>query len=223
MEGQEIRQLRRRAGLTQEALAERLDVDQGTISRWERGIERPRPHSAGRLRDLLMMDAATMVQRRQLAMIRHDMVAGTIHDSSSRLAEVSGRAARFYRRRDGYDIARDSGKTFEEMFLERGGTEAWAAFRQSGLLDGSALLLRLFVSGGGMSHLSHYEPVIERGSVSGFVAYVMRMVAEAPELPEPRLRHADVLRADEAGTLHTLYRGEGADLVMDLLCRDFPD
>ncbi|MEY8841796.1 helix-turn-helix transcriptional regulator, partial [Cribrihabitans sp. XS_ASV171] len=38
----DIRWFRRRIGWTQLDLAERLGVDQGTISRWERGVEAPR-------------------------------------------------------------------------------------------------------------------------------------------------------------------------------------
>ena len=56
MDGSAIRQLRRRLGITQRQLADRLNVDQGTISRWERGVEGPRPAREAALRDMLMED-----------------------------------------------------------------------------------------------------------------------------------------------------------------------
>ena len=37
-----VRLLRKRLGLTQAQLAQRLTVDRATISRWERGQQRPR-------------------------------------------------------------------------------------------------------------------------------------------------------------------------------------
>lgn len=38
MTGKELRALRKSAGLTQRQLSSRVDVDTGTISRWERGV-----------------------------------------------------------------------------------------------------------------------------------------------------------------------------------------
>lgn len=39
---QRLRELRKKAGLTQEELAERVDVHLNTISRWENGIDTPK-------------------------------------------------------------------------------------------------------------------------------------------------------------------------------------
>ena len=41
LDGDELREARRNAGLTQSELADRIDVSQGTISQWETGRETP--------------------------------------------------------------------------------------------------------------------------------------------------------------------------------------
>lgn len=47
-----IRRMRNRLGWTQADLARRLGTDPVTVSRWERGVTRPRPSARKRLRDL---------------------------------------------------------------------------------------------------------------------------------------------------------------------------
>ena len=54
-DGAPIRILRSRLGWTQQRLASELGTDHGTVSRWERGIARPRPSALQRLR-LLGLD-----------------------------------------------------------------------------------------------------------------------------------------------------------------------
>jgi transcriptional regulator with XRE-family HTH domain len=51
--GQRLRELRRRAGLTQEALARRIDVSGDTVRKWERGKRTPILDTAARLCDAL--------------------------------------------------------------------------------------------------------------------------------------------------------------------------
>src|SRR5688572_26931744 len=48
--GAEIRSLRSKLGWTQERLAKELSTDHGTVSRWERGISRPRRSALHRLK-----------------------------------------------------------------------------------------------------------------------------------------------------------------------------
>lgn len=52
MKERAIRALRRRNGWTQVDLAARLGTDAVTVSRWERGVSRPRPSAQARLREL---------------------------------------------------------------------------------------------------------------------------------------------------------------------------
>lgn len=49
----QLRLLRRYHGLKQAVLAEMLNVDQGTVSRWERGVSEPDLSRRRRLRDLM--------------------------------------------------------------------------------------------------------------------------------------------------------------------------
>lgn len=54
--GQNIIELRKRAGLTQEQLAEKLFVSRELVSKWENGSRRPDGESAKRLADILNAD-----------------------------------------------------------------------------------------------------------------------------------------------------------------------
>ncbi len=47
-----IRQLREERSWSQELLARRLDVGQGTVSNWERGLKVPQPRTLLRLAEL---------------------------------------------------------------------------------------------------------------------------------------------------------------------------
>jgi transcriptional regulator with XRE-family HTH domain len=53
-----LRRVRISSGMTQNALAETLNVDQATISRWERGAQVPDEATQARLRDLLFRGRA---------------------------------------------------------------------------------------------------------------------------------------------------------------------
>ena len=52
MPGNEIRKLRKRLGLTQQQLADKLGVDRTTVSRWERGEVEPSPMAERQLEEL---------------------------------------------------------------------------------------------------------------------------------------------------------------------------
>ncbi len=47
-----VRQLREERGWSQELLARRLGVGQGTVSNWERGLKAPQPRTLSRLAEL---------------------------------------------------------------------------------------------------------------------------------------------------------------------------
>lgn len=73
MEKTAIRAFRRQLGWTQWDLAERLGVDQGTVSRWERGVETPRPATAARLRDMVLRGDAAQALRLCETRVRHSL------------------------------------------------------------------------------------------------------------------------------------------------------
>ena len=56
-----IRQLREERGWSQELLARRLGVGQGTVSNWERGLKVPQPRTLLRLADLFDMSPEEIV------------------------------------------------------------------------------------------------------------------------------------------------------------------
>lgn len=94
IDGDLIRELRRRLGLTQGQLAELLHVDQGTISRWERGVESPRPARREALSKLLLKDESRRAMLRSLAIVRQDYLPSTLHDGELTLSEISASAER---------------------------------------------------------------------------------------------------------------------------------
>lgn len=220
MDGAEIRRLRRRAGLTQEALAERVGVEQGTVSRWERDIERPCPRSANALRNLLLVDLERSVALRQIALIRNNLVTGGMIDCGLRLKEINDRALRFYLKRENYDVRNDLGISLEQQMLDRDAVAGWKVLQASGLLKGKALLVRMFHSAEDLSHLTHYEPLYEDGEFAGVVAYIVRSVAVPVEPSAPRLRYADALHLDDLAKMVVLHRGAGWKKVKDLLEND---
>ncbi len=52
MNAEEIQAIRKNLGLTQKGLAELLDIDAITVSRWERGERHPHPVSSRKLQRL---------------------------------------------------------------------------------------------------------------------------------------------------------------------------
>lgn len=57
--GETIRQARERAGMTQEMLAERLDVSRQAVSKWEKDLARPTASKLAALIELLKLPPDT--------------------------------------------------------------------------------------------------------------------------------------------------------------------
>ncbi|MFI9388925.1 helix-turn-helix domain-containing protein [Kutzneria sp. NPDC052558] len=55
-----LRRRREALGFTQETLAERMEVERSTVSRWERGVEKPLPVAQSALADVLEVSAEQM-------------------------------------------------------------------------------------------------------------------------------------------------------------------
>ena len=58
---QRLRELRKKAGLTQEELAEYVDVHLNTISRWENGIDTPKTFKIKRLAEVLHVSESELL------------------------------------------------------------------------------------------------------------------------------------------------------------------
>lgn len=102
MDTKAIAALRHRFGWTQAELAARLGTDAVTVSRWERGVSRPRSSAQARLRDLgtpqrgaitdlartLGHDKAESILRRALLLSVHAPDADFAADPATRLRDV---------------------------------------------------------------------------------------------------------------------------------------
>lgn len=115
------------------------------------------------------------------------------------------------------------GKSLKQQLLEKGGDHSWEVMRISGVLTGEVLLLRLFVSIGDLSYLTHYEPVYQDGELSGILAYIARSVLQGVGVDGPAIRYAEAIYRDEAGSMAVIHRGAGSSAVRALLSDSIPD
>ncbi|MGP1358791.1 helix-turn-helix domain-containing protein [Roseicyclus sp.] len=189
MHGSMIKSRRRRLGLTQEALADLLDVDQGTISRWERGVERPRPSRVSQLNDILGRGADAFHFRRSIAIVRADVLPSALLDSGLVFAEGSSRTERHYRER-GRDMAELVGLPFDGFADMVGMPEVAIYLAEAEYTEGGALLFRFTINNRGRGHTTVAEPLFEDGEFVGSLHYISRYF-DFPENDEVTLEHAD--------------------------------
>lgn len=64
--GEKIRQIRKMSGMTQEELAEKLNVSRQTISKWESGLSSPDLENAANLCSLFQISLDDLVKERQV-------------------------------------------------------------------------------------------------------------------------------------------------------------
>lgn len=211
MDGPTIRELRRRLGITQRQLGDRFEVDQGTVSRWERGVERPRPARMAKLRALLLRDEEHRAFERSLAIVRQDILPATLVCDRARLAEISASGARHFRDR-GRDPDKLIGMSLDAYAEDAGIPELSRLVRESGLLSGDALLMRFSLNIRGMGHTTVYEPLFQDGRLAGVLNYCTRYFA-FPENDESSLERLEVLPADATGAMVTLHRGPREGMI----------
>lgn len=137
-----LKDYRRRHVLTQAALAEILNVDATTVSRWERGRDQPALGIQRRLRSLVMPGTSDVERALRLLIDTSDAIA-VLFDSKYRLLHSSPRH-RALLRLDSSDLY---GKSFERLqsasqaalVQSVGGPRGWI---QNGILKSEATLLR---------------------------------------------------------------------------------
>lgn len=215
MDGTLIRDLRRRLGLTQAQLADLVQVDQGTVSRWERGLESPRPARRADLQRLLLRDESRRSMQRGLAIVRQNYLPAALLDSRLRLVELSAGGRAFYRER-GRDPDSLIGLEFER-YAERSGISG--LYRQlvgSGLLTGDALLFRFVSASGGQAHATVYEPIFEGTRLVGVLNYVAARFA-LPAREGSSIELVEVVRTEDPSVAIALHRGDQADAVLSRL------
>ncbi|MWD26256.1 helix-turn-helix domain-containing protein [Aquicoccus sp. SCR17] len=211
MDGTTIRELRRRLGITQHQLADRIGVDQGTISRWERGVENPRPRRAARLRQLLVRDEERRHMDRSLALIRHDLQQATLLDERLKIVEISASGERFFRAR-GQDPTRLLGMSFDRYVDRIGAPKLMDQVAECGLLKGDALLFRFTVNARGRGNTTVWEPIFQGGKLAGVLNFVSSLQSFPPN-DDFSIECVDFVPAYEPDSMVPLYRGKRAAFI----------
>lgn len=203
--------------MTQRQLAERLQVDQGTVSRWERGTDTPRPAREAMLRDLLLKGEEKTALAQTLAIVRHDFLSRptSFLDTKLRVAEMSRTGKAFLRRR-GYDPQNLIGQDVDSWSERFDLPDFPELLRSSGLLNGNALLMRFVRNDRGHGHVTVYEPVFAEGDLIGILNYVT-LEFEFLENNESTLELIQVVPAANPGQIETLFKGARSDAAIAAL------
>ena len=111
--GARLRTARRSAGLTQKQLAERLDVESITVSRWERGVTTP---SLPRLRRIAEITETTVsdLVRTPDAASAHAVELAALREELAETRELVGRVARALERIAPLRLCEDSPRASRE-------------------------------------------------------------------------------------------------------------
>lgn len=211
-----IKLARHRIGITQRDLASWLDVDQGTVSRWERGDSQPRPATFSKIRALLQDDDSRRVRDRNIALVRKNLMPATLMDSQLRLREFSRLAEVHYQQRSGTALRSLVGSSLETQSIRTGIPELWSCVKQSGLLKGDAILLSFVVNSQGKGHVTVCEPFLKDGEVAGFLNHVS-LYFDFPQNAERSLEFVQCISADNPTKSEVLFRGPRAEFCEHLL------
>lgn len=209
IEGHKIRSIRRRLGLTQKALAEAMKVDQGTISRWERGVETPRPARQVLLEELLIAQDEHVAVARAKAFVRQDLLPSTLLDARLRLIEMSASARRHFIDR-GYNPETLLGKSLDQFVLRENLTHLETALQASGLLRGESIFFRFVRNHKGKGHSTVYEAVFQAGEVVAILNYVTAYF-DLPKTDGDVIELIEAVPRDDPGSVNVLFRGPNAD------------
>lgn len=210
-----IKDFRRRLGWTQWDLAERLNVDQGTVSRWERGIESPRPSTASALRDLILREDDLRAMKRFKAMMAHSLQPMCFIDESARLRGFNAHTLEKYARDYGLDLSSHVGLEWERHAEILSMESSWEVFRDSGFMRGDLMLARFYVNVRGKGHVTQYEPIFELGKLVGLGATLIGRF-DFPANDEVTLERAEVVHADAPGEIVDIHRGRLAEHTFQL-------
>ncbi|WP_255572212.1 DNA-binding transcriptional regulator [Celeribacter sp. PS-C1] len=195
--------------LTQFEFAEKLKVDQTSVSRWERGLSTPRPIVISAIRKLVELHDKGRDYDRRLAMVRHNAGIAAIFDTNLVITEISELGAQFFQSRHGPD-----GDLLNRMSLEQYLRKASLShlnvpeyIRVSGLLQGGALYLRCLVNVRGKGNSTVYEPIYRDGSVEGLYVYVTYS-GHFPDNDDITCELVEYVPANAPETLRELHRGD---------------
>lgn len=217
MEGEAIKNLRRRLGVTQQQLGDRLGVDQATVSRWERGVENPRPSRQKLLRTILLRDEEKRFLDRSLSIVRNDLMVSTLVDARLNLSELSASSENYFVKR-GRDPDAIVGMHIDSYADRFGLPDMRSLIVQSGLLTGECLMFRFTVTGNSMGNTTVWEPLFHDGEFRGMINFLVAEF-EVPFSGATTVETAECIRIEDPAGVCPLYRGERADLVASLARR----
>lgn len=209
MDGQEIRLLRRRLGLTQFDLTAALNVDQGTVSRRERNAESPRPAKLAALRDLLLKEPVCRSQARLHAYLAHNLYSAMAMNRHGRISGFSGLCRDHYRDRHGVDVTGHLGDSFARHCAIIGREPLLSLLNQSGIARGEALFLRIHSNIRGIASCNIFEPLFESGEFAGYLGYLAGRVRIRPN-DEVTVEKVELIRTDAPDDLVILHAGARA-------------
>lgn len=212
MLGSSIKALRLRLGLTQWELAEQLGVDQGRVSRWERGIENPRPASAGKVRDMILREDEARARARHEHLTLHSLRPAVLMDRQSRFLVANEPGLDVYRQRFNLDLREHPKIDFERVSALVGRERGWEIFRDSGMLKGELLLLRIFVNAYGAGHVTQYESTFEDGKLVRISAELTGSLKFPPNA-RYSVERVEAVATDAPDKLMVTFRGPLADMA----------
>jgi transcriptional regulator with XRE-family HTH domain len=168
MDGPTISRLRRRLGITQ------------TVSRWERGSERPRPAVLRTLREVLTGGPGWHPYHQARARIQADAVAAYLFDDGLTLTAISRQAIAQFRRRYQVGASQWMGRDFAAHLLDLGASAEDAEVALDELQSGAQAGVRVVVPFRSRPLALYMEPVVSEGSLLGLVAFLVSPEQEQP-------------------------------------------
>nr|WP_280952599.1 helix-turn-helix transcriptional regulator [Roseovarius aestuariivivens] len=212
-----MRGLRKRLGMTQRQLAERLRVDQGTVSRWERSVEQPRPAKQAELQKLLNLDDNTRAMLRARAFVHNDFLPSVLLDSKLRLVAISDSGKRYYRDR-GMNPRAMMGMSLDWIVQRQRNSFFFDKVEESGLLHGECIFFRFVTNSGGRGHATVYEPIFDEAGLAGMLCYIT-FFFDLPAIDGSSIALIEAVPTIDPDKVETLYRGPHADHAIRALSK----
>lgn len=211
MDGQTIKFLRRNRGMTQNDVAAALSVDQGTVSRWERGIEVPRPSSQAILHKILFAPQGDSHDRNRVdTILKHGLYQAGFADDQCRLVAFSSSVVDFYKERFGVDLNSFRGKPFNSLLDRLGQSEILKPIEDYGLMKGIHVWSRCYTNAIGVVVCNEFESIFENGV---FVGTLMSATGRY-RIVDNDVRNVVKIEAiflDAPDKLVTVYEGQFAE------------
>ncbi|AXI49367.1 hypothetical protein C1J03_25020 (plasmid) [Sulfitobacter sp. SK012] len=212
MNSYDIRSWRRSLGLTQAELSEALDVDQGTVSRWERGLVEPRPAIMRAIIKIAASREEAVRDCRLDSLIKNDMFPAFVLDRRGIIRDASDSMKLAYSDHFGGGGEHLVGKDLVAHNTQHGIPEVWETIEASGTFEGDTALLRLACNVQGAGFFYVVEPFVAENNQRRLCIYVTGQF-EFPENDRYSLELAEVLPTKPPHEMRTIYLGQMADEV----------